>query len=65
MRLGAFDSQFSDMAGTIPGTGGEARLNEAYRMAATFLSILPLLIMYVLAQRKFIEGIERTGMTGE
>jgi multiple sugar transport system permease protein len=53
------------MAGTIPGTGGEARLNEAYRMAATFLSILPLLIMYVLAQRKFIEGIERTGMTGE
>jgi multiple sugar transport system permease protein len=34
-------------------------------MAATFMSILPLLIMYVLAQRKFIEGIERTGMTGE
>jgi len=65
MRLGAFDSQFGDMAGVIPGQGGEARLNEAYRMAATFMSILPLLIMYVLAQRKFIEGIERTGMTGE
>lgn len=64
-RLGAFDSQFGDLAGAIPGQGGEARLNEAYRMAATFMSILPLLIMYLFAQRKFIEGIERTGMTGE
>ncbi len=65
MRLGSFDSQFEDMAGVIPGQGGQARLNEAYKMAATFLSILPLLIMYIAAQRKFIEGIERTGMTGE
>lgn len=65
MKLGAFDSQFSGSAGNIPGQDGEARINEAYRMAATFLSMLPLLIMYIAAQRKFIEGIERTGMTGE
>jgi multiple sugar transport system permease protein len=34
-------------------------------MAATLISILPLLIMYLFAQKQFIEGIERTGLTGE
>ncbi|RJX26626.1 MAG: carbohydrate ABC transporter permease [Acholeplasma sp.] len=65
LRLSLFASQFEDLAGSIPGQGGEVRINEAYRMAATFLSMLPLFIMYLAAQRKFIEGIERTGMTGE
>lgn len=65
LRLSLFASQFEDLAGSIPGQGGQVRINEAYRMAATFLSMLPLFIMYLAAQRKFIEGIERTGMTGE
>jgi len=65
MILSYFDFQFANRAGTIPGQGGEARINEAYKMAATFLSMLPLFILYIFAQRKFIEGIERTGLTGE
>ena len=65
MRLSQFDSQFSDLAGAIPGQAGEILINEAYKMAATFTSMIPLFIIYLAAQRKFIEGIERTGITGE
>ena len=39
--------------------------SEAYKMAATFFSINPLLIIYLFAQKQFIEGIENTGITGE
>ena len=42
-----------------------ATANEAIQMAGTFLIILPLLIVYFCLQRQFIEGIEKTGITGE
>ena len=38
--------------------------NEAMLMAATFLCILPVLIAYLFLQRKFMEGVERSGLTG-
>lgn len=38
--------------------------NEAMLMAATFLVILPVLIVYAFLQKKFMEGIERSGLTG-
>ena len=38
--------------------------NEAIVMAATFLVILPVLIVYLILQRKFMEGIERSGLVG-
>ncbi len=41
------------------------RLNEAIKLAGTFLNILPLLLMYVVLQRWFVESVERTGITGE
>jgi multiple sugar transport system permease protein len=41
------------------------RLNEAIRMSGTFLVILPLLVMYFLLQRWFVESVERSGITGE
>lgn len=66
MRLGAFDSLFSDRANPAgSGTGPQFRISEAYKMAATLVSMLPLFIMYTIAQRSFIEGIERTGIAGE
>ncbi|MDD4000661.1 MAG: carbohydrate ABC transporter permease, partial [Bacilli bacterium] len=40
-------------------------LNEGIRLAATLLIILPMLIVYFALQRWFVEGIERTGITGE
>lgn len=41
------------------------RLNEAVKLSGTFLNILPLLIMYFVMQKWFVESIERTGITGE
>lgn len=65
MRLSLFDSVFAEQAAGAPGDVGIGLINEGYKSAATFLSILPLLIIYSVAQKQFIEGIERTGMTGE
>ena len=41
------------------------RLNEAVKLGGTFLNILPLLVMYFLLQKWFVESIERSGITGE
>ena len=41
------------------------RLNESVSLAGTFLSIIPMLILYVVFQRQFVESIERSGITGE
>lgn len=65
IKLSTFDGNFVRLGTAIPGQAGEARINEAYKMAATFLSMLPLLVIYLFAQKQFIEGIENTGITGE
>ncbi len=41
------------------------RLNEAVKLSGTFLNILPLLVMYFLLQKWFVESVERTGIAGE
>jgi multiple sugar transport system permease protein len=64
-QLGIFDSIFTTRPPEIPGQGGEARLSEAYKMAATLLTMVPLFIIYFAAQKQFVEGIEKTGITGE
>ncbi len=61
IQLSVFENVFANLAPAIPGQEGANRVNEAYRMAATLISMLPLLITYVFAQRQFIEGIENTG----
>lgn len=57
-----FDASFNTLAQT--GDTGTS-LNETVRMAATAISILPLLIMYFILQRYFVESIDRAGITGE
>jgi multiple sugar transport system permease protein len=37
-------------------------VNETVRMAASFLIILPPVVLYMFTQRWFIEGVERTGL---
>ena len=61
-KLALFDSEFE---GVVSSSGSAFKLNEAYKMAATFISIAPLLLLYTFVQKKFIEGIENTGITGE
>ena len=41
------------------------RINEAVKLSGTFLNILPLLLMYFVLQKWFVESIERTGIAGE
>ena len=59
-QLDSFNTLFSQ----IPGASAASTANEGYRSAATLLSILPLIILYIFVQRKFIEGIEQSGITG-
>jgi len=71
-RLQAFASLFGQHAMPSGMMGAQAdmispemqRINEAFRMAGTFISIIPLFILYMLVQKQFIKGIENTGLTG-
>jgi len=40
-------------------------VNEGIEMAGTFLTILPLLIVYFVLQKYFVGSIEKSGITGE
>lgn len=64
-QLGVFDSLFTSRPPSLPGAVSSPRVNEAYRMAATLMSMTPLFIIYFFAQKQFVEGIEKTGITGE
>ncbi len=61
-KLNMFNSEFESQ---VSSAGSAFRLNEAYKMSATLISIAPLVLLYVFVQRKFIQGIENTGITGE
>lgn len=63
-KLNVFDSAFKTYADAGRGTA-QFKINEAYKMAATLVSITPLLILYAFVQKRFIQGIENTGITGE
>ena len=66
---GGFDAgMFGLTASELAMLGGmvsdAARLNEAFRMSGTLISMIPLFILYMCVQKQFIKGIENTGMTG-
>ncbi len=60
LKLLNFQSQFNLAQGI-----SQTMTNEAIRYAATMLIILPVLLVYVIMQKWFVEGIDRTGVTGE
>lgn len=62
IQLKNFDTSFNTRA-SVGDTA--TSLSEPVRMAATTLSILPLLIMYLILQKQFVESIDRAGITGE
>lgn len=65
LKLSTFDSMFSSNASSGIGSDGMYKINEAYKMSATLISIAPLLVLYACVQKQFIQGIENTGITGE
>ena len=64
LQLQRFVDSFNLMFATPGGTGG-SNLNEGIEMAGTLLTILPLLVVYFVMQRWFVEGVDRSGITGE
>ncbi|MFA5006897.1 MAG: carbohydrate ABC transporter permease [Candidatus Izemoplasmatales bacterium] len=60
LKLLNFQSQFNLAVGI-----SQTATNEAIRFAATILIILPVLVVYAVMQKGFVEGIDRTGVTGE
>ncbi len=62
LKLAAFRSSYETL---FPAGSAGSQLNEAILMAGNMLTILPLLILYFIAQRYFVESIDRTGITGE
>lgn len=44
--------------------GAEGGTNWHYLMAATLIVIMPILILFILTQRRFIEGVAHSGLKG-
>lgn len=61
MRLANFKSEYLNLAGSEQ----LQLIHEGVYLAATVLIILPMLIVYFTMQRWFVEGVEKTGITGE
>lgn len=67
MKLGSFADSYKQIYNSSKESGANpfSAINEAISLAGTFLSILPLLIMYLVLQKQFVESVERSGITGE
>ena len=66
LALESFLQSFNDMnSGAVSSGESGKTINEAIYMAGTFLSILPLLVIYFIAQKQFVESVDKAGITGE
>lgn len=63
LELAKFQATYEQIFGNVSTTGKSA--NEAIYMAGTLLSILPLLVIYFFTQKRFTDGIDKAGITGE
>ncbi|WP_227521545.1 MULTISPECIES: carbohydrate ABC transporter permease [Bacillus] len=64
LELNKFVATYNQLYSGAEG-GADNNINEGIRMAGTMLTILPLLVVYFLTQKWFVEGIDRSGITGE
>ena len=58
-------AEFTLQYEALYGKEAAGSISESVSLAGTLLSILPLLVMYLIFQRQFVESIESTGITGE
>lgn len=64
VALKRFNDSYTSVGASVTGEA-MGSLNEGIKMAATMLSILPVLLMYFVLQKQFVESVDRTGITGE
>lgn len=66
LQLQRMASVYSSMYKTAGGMVKQgAQLNEGIRLAGTLLTILPLILLYAVFERKLVASIGRAGITGE
>lgn len=66
MKLGSFAASYASLyEGAGAGVDAAMSINEAVTLAGTMLSCLPILIMFIILQKQFVESIEKSGITGE
>ncbi len=61
MKLQQFTANFEAL---FSGESG-ASISESITLAGTLVSILPVIVMYLIFQKQFVESIESTGIAGE
>jgi multiple sugar transport system permease protein len=64
-QLSKFDSNFSSAASSSTSDLTTSYANTGMRMAATILAIAPLMLVYFIMQKQFVESVDRAGITGE
>ncbi len=67
-QLKIFDSIFDSAVNTSQSASASvttSNVNTSIRMAATLLTVAPLLIIYFVLQKQFVESVDRAGITGE
>lgn len=66
MKLGSFAASYADLFSTAEnGADAAMSINEAVTLAGTMLSCIPILILFIILQKQFVESIEKSGITGE
>ncbi|MGM7702765.1 carbohydrate ABC transporter permease [Pseudalkalibacillus sp. Hm43] len=65
LKLKEFNDSFKALYSSAGGEGSGADINESIKFAGTVLVILPLLVLYMFAQKWFVEVLDKTGITGE
>lgn len=58
----SYENAYTTWASSVTSTD---RLNDAVRMAGTMLAIIPLMILYFVLQKQFVESVDKAGITGE
>ena len=64
-QLSKFDGEYAASLNVNSSTETRPSLNTSLSMCATVLTILPLLIVYFILQKQFVESVDRAGITGE
>ena len=63
--VNALPEQMMELLASLGLQDGEDTLNNAVVMSGATLISAPVLVFFAFSQRKFMQGIERTGITGE
>lgn len=65
IQLSIFADRYGALYGAEETLNELSRLNESVTFAGTLLSVLPMIILYLIVQRQFMQSVEMTGIAGE